>query len=269
MDFSNFDKSSSERLYLQIRRVILAAIRSRDLQPLQKVPSLNELSQMTGVSRVTVRQALQSLINEGWLFTVPGKGTFVAESPRIEQNLQQLMGWTDEIQRQGMTPSSKIVSFETVPLRGSVAGWLEVPDGTLGYRITRVRYADSFALALEKTHLVCARFPGLERFLIPEASLYHVLLEQYGVQTVRAIQFLDASEADETAASLLEIEPGKSVLVSERITYSANNEPIEQVTSIQKPGFVRFKSEMNASSGNTRQIVVTLDEQNLKENQAH
>jgi GntR family transcriptional regulator len=261
MDFSNFDKTSSERLYLQIRQVILRAIRNRDLLPRQKVPSLNELSEMTGVSRVTVRQALQSLINEGWLFTVPGKGTFVAESPRIEQNLQQLMGWTDEIRRQGMAPSSRVIAFETIPLQGYITRWLEVPSGTLVYRISRVRYADAFALALEKTHLVCARYPGLERFLGPNASLYHVLLEQYGVQTVRAIQFLDAGEADQATARLLEIEPGKPVLVSERITYSATNEPIELVIGIQKPGFVRFKTEMTASSATVRQIVVTPEDQ--------
>ena len=263
MDFSNFDKAGSERLYLQIRRVILSAIRSRDLLPRQKVPSLNELSELTGVSRVTVRQALQSLINEGWLFTVPGKGTFVAESPRIEQNLQQLRGWTDEIRAQGFVPFSKVVAFETVALSGYFARWLEVPSGTLGYRITRVRYADEFALALEKTHLVCSRFPGLDKLINPETSLYHILQEHYHVQPVRAIQFLDATEADEAAAHLLDIEPGKPVLVSERITYSATNEPIELVVGIQKPGFVRFKSELNASTSTIRQIIVSPEDQSI------
>jgi GntR family transcriptional regulator len=263
MDFSTFDKAGSERLYLQIRRVILSAIRSRDLLPRQKVPSLNELSDMTGVSRVTVRQALQSLINEGWLFTVPGKGTFVAESPRIEQNLQQLRGWTDEIRAQGFVPDSKVIAFETLTLSDYFARWLDVPSGTLAYRITRVRYADEFALAVEKAHLVCSRYPGLDKRIRPGVSLYQVLQDEYHVQPVRAIQFLDASEADEITAHLLEIDPGKPVLISERITYSATNEPIELVVGIQKPGFVRFKTELNASTPAMRQIIVTPEDQSI------
>lgn len=263
MDFSTFDKAGSERLYLQIRRVILRAIRNQDLLPRQKVPSLNELSEMTGVSRVTVRQALQSLINEGWLFTVPGKGTFVAESPRVEQSLQLLRGWTDEIRAQGFVPVSKVISFDTVKLNEYMARWLEVPAGTLAYRLTRVRYADEFALALEKTHLACSRYPGLERLIDPQTSLYHLLQEHYHVQPVRAVQFLDANEADETAASLLDVEPGKPVLVSERITYASTNEPIELVVGVQKPGFVRFKTELTASTPSMRQIIVSPDDMSI------
>ncbi len=259
MDFSSFDKAGSERLYLQIRSIILKAIRDRDLQPRQKIPSLNKLSEMTGVSRVTVRQALQSLINEGWLFTVPGKGTYVAESPRIEHSLQQLLGWTDEIRMQGLIPSSKVVSCDTVPLTAYLAHWLEVPAGTLVYQITRIRYANEYPLALERAHLVCTRFPGLDRLIDSETSLYKILQEHYYIKPLRAIQFLEANEADLVASKLLEIEFGQSVLVSERITYSANDEPIELVVGVQKPGFVRFKTELNVNSPPMRQIVVTPD----------
>ncbi len=257
MDFSSFDKAGSERLYLQIRSVILKAIRNRDLQPRQKIPSLNKLSEMTGVSRVTVRQALQSLINEGWLFTVPGKGTYVAESPRIEHSLQQLLGWTDEIRMQGLTPSSKVISCETIPLIPYLAHWLEVPAGTMAYRITRIRYANEYPLALERAHLVCAKFPGLDQLIDSETSLYKILQDHFHVQPVRAIQFLEANDADQTAAKLLDIEFGQSVLVSERISYSAIGEPLELVVGIQKPGFVRFKTELNVNSPPMRQIVVT------------
>ena len=259
MDFSSFDKAGSERLYLQIRGVILKAIRNQDLLPRQKVPSLNELSQVTGVSRVTVRQALQSLINEGWLFTVPGKGTYVAESPRIEHNLQQLLGWTDEIRMQGLTPSSKVISCETIQVTAYIAHWLEVPTGTQVYQVTRVRFANDFPLALERAHLVCARFPGLNQWITSDSSLYKILQDQYHIKPVRAIQFLDASEVDQAAARLLDIESGQPVLVSERITYSAMDEPIELVVGIQKPGFVRFKTELNVNSPPMRQIFVTPD----------
>lgn len=263
MDFSSFDKAGSERLYLQIRGVILKAIRNRDLLPRQKVPSINELGEMTGVSRVTVRQALQSLINEGWLITVPGKGTFVADSPRIEQNLQQLMGWTDEIRMQGLTPSSKVISCETIPSTAYLAQWLEISAGAPVYRITRIRYANEFPLALERTHLVCARFPGLERWVAGDTSLYRILQDQYHIQPIRAIQFIDATEADQMASRLLDVEPGKAVVVSERITYSATNEPIELVMGIHKPGFVRFKTELTVNSPPMRQIVVDPDDPNV------
>ncbi len=256
MDFVTLDKNSSEQLYLQIRRILLKAIREQDLAPGQKIPSVTELSELTDVSRMTVRQALQALIDEGWLYTVPGKGTFVSESPRIEQDLQYLSGWTEEISAQGMRPSTRVVSLEIIPADRVVANHLEIPVGTKVYRLIRVRLADDFPVSVEKTHLRCDEFPKLNVYLADNQSLYHVLREIYQVYPVRAMQFLEAGEVDGFSASLLEIPAGKPVLLSERITYDAGGQLLEYTQGITRAGFLRYKTEMSANSPTVRQVIV-------------
>lgn len=255
MDFNQLDKNSSEQLYLQIRRILLKAIREQDLLPGQRIPSVSELSDLTTVSRMTVRQALQALIDEGWLYTVPGKGTFVSESPRIEQNLQYLSGWTEEISAQGMVPSTRVISLEVIPADRMVASRLGISVGTRVYSLVRVRLADNFPVSVERTHLCCDSFPGLDRLITKEASLYQVLRQNYQVYPVRALQFLEAGEVDGFSAGLLEIPAGKPVLSSERITYDGNGRQIEYTIGVTRAGFLRYKTELSANSTTVRQFI--------------
>lgn len=255
MDYSSLDKGSSEQLFLQIRRMVLRAIRVQELQPRQRMPSVNELSDKLGVSRMTVRQALQVLIQEGWLYTVPGKGTFIAERPHIEQNLQNLKGWTEEIRAQGMIPSTHTISIEAIPADRPAALHLNLPPGEPVYRIVRLRYANDFPLTLEKTHLVASRFPEIGQHLQqPYASLYNVMRQSYHVNPTRAVQTLEAGEADQASAELLDLKPGSPILILERITYGAGDDPLEYVYAVARPGFVRYKTELNAESSIAWQI---------------
>lgn len=256
MDFTQLDKNSSEQLYLQIRRILLKAIREQDLQPGQRIPSVSELSDLTRVARMTVRQALQVLIDEGWLYTVPGKGTFVSESPRIEQNLQYLSGWTEEISAQGMLPSTRVISMNILPADKVVANRLGVLAGTRVYCLVRVRLADNFPVSLERTHLCCDRFPGLDKQIDQNPSLYHILREKYQVFPIRALQFIEAGEADGVTATLLEIPIGKAVMTSERITYDANGRQIEYTIGVTRAGFLRYKTELSANSATVREFIV-------------
>ncbi len=255
MEFNQLDKNSSEQLYLQIRRILLKAIRDQDLLPGQRIPSVSELSDLTTVSRMTVRQALQALIDEGWLYTVPGKGTFVSESPRIEQNLQYLSGWTEEISAQGMVPSTRVISLTILPADKVVAGRLGVAMGTRVFCLMRLRLADNFPVSLEKTHLCCDRFPGLDKLIDTNPSLYYLLREKYQVFPVRANQFIEAGEADGVTASMLEIPVGKAVLTSERITYDANGRQIEYTIGATRAGFLRYKTELSANSATVREFI--------------
>lgn len=253
------NKQSSEQLYLQIRRMLLIAIQDRVLNPGERIPSVVELAKSCEVSRMTVRQALQALIDEGWIFTVPGKGTFVAKGPHVEQNLQKLMGWTEEISAQGLRPSTRFVSLETVPADSLIAGYLQVLKSSPVYRLTRVRLADDFPVAVEKCHLVCSAYPDFNLYWKQNPSLYAVMRDIYRLIPVRAVQFLDAGELDPESAGLLEIPPGKPALIAERISYSAEHIPLEYTRAVTRAGFLRYKTEMNTGSS-SHPMIVTSDE---------
>ncbi len=234
-------RDSAEPLYLQIRNSLLQAIRDGHLKPDQRVPSERELSEMTGVSRMTVRQALQSLIAEGVLYTVPGKGTFVSCGPKIEQNLQRLSGFTEEVRAQGFTPGSRVLSVERIGADKQVAAALDLPPDTPVIRIARQRLVDDVPVAIEKAYLEAERFPGLESIDWETHSLYQVLLTRYHIVLVQARQFIEAQEANRYVAELLGIERGKPILAMERVTYTTDNQPVEYVRSFYRADRFRLK----------------------------
>lgn len=259
MDFSTLDKNSSEQLYMQIRRILSGAIRDQELSPGQKIPSVSELSAATGVSRMTVRQALQTLTSEGWLYSIPGKGTFVSRRPRIEQDLQHLMGWTEEIASQGLKPSTRLLAVETIPADRRTARALKIKPGDNVYRITRLRLADGFPLSVERAHLACEQFPNLKSKIENHESLYRVLREGYHVYSVRALQYLEAGGADPHSAQVLDVPTGSPVLISERTTYTADDEPVEHTLGVTRAGFLRYRTELSAGSSLVQQVVVKTD----------
>jgi GntR family transcriptional regulator len=245
MDISNLDRQSSTPLYLQIRDLLLQAIERNELPPRQQAPSERELSTLTGVSRMTVRQALQSLVAEGWLYTVPGRGTFVADSSKIEQNLRQLTGFTEELQSQGFTPGSQVLSTELIPAEEEIAAVLKIEPGAALIRITRLRLANGVPVALEAAHLVQAMFLGLERNDFNSQSLYEVLQAQYQLRPVRADQTIEANQVDPMTAKLLAISTDRPVLSMERITYTADDQPFEYVRSVYRADYFRLRVELH------------------------
>jgi GntR family transcriptional regulator len=249
MDISNLDRHSPTPLYLQIRDLLLQAIERNELPPRQQAPSERELSTLTGVSRMTVRQALQSLVAEGWLYTVPGKGTFVADIPKIEQNLQRLSGFTEELQAQGFTPGSQTLSVEVMPAGDAIAAILAIRPGDAIIRITRLRLANGIPVAVEASHLVKADFPNLERNDFDTQSLYQYLQAEYQIRPTRADQLIEAHEADQMTADLLGITIHRPILSMERITYTAENRPFEYVRSVYRADYYRLRVELRAEAG--------------------
>ncbi len=244
MDLPPINRDSAEPLYLQIRQAILHAIQDGTLAPHQRVPSERELSEMLGVSRMTARQALQTLINDGYLYTVPGKGTFVACGPKIEQNLQRLSGFTEEVRQQGFQPGSRVLAVERVPAGVEEAGALQVQPGTMLLRLTRQRLVDNVPVALESAHLVYARFPDLENIDFSRHSLYEVLQDRYGIRLVHARQCIEAQQADEEVAALLGLATGMPVLAMQRTTYDVDGQPVEFVRSFYRADRFRLKVEL-------------------------
>ena len=242
------DRESAEPLYLQIRRAILQSIHAGDLTPHQRVPSERELSEAMGISRMTVRQALQTLINDGYLYTVPGKGTFVGRDPKIEQNLQRLSGFTEEVRAQGFRAGSRLLDIAVVPAEAYQARHLKVTEGTPLFRISRQRLVDSVPVAVEHAYLITSKFPGLDQVDLEKHSLYAVLQGQYGAQLVRAEQWIEAREANAQVAPLLDITPGAPVLAMERVTYTHSGQPVEFVVSFYRADRFRLKVELRVGS---------------------
>jgi len=232
-------------LYLKIASGFEAEIRSGRLKAGQKIESERVLAEKLGVSRMTARQALRHLSAKGLIETRTGQGTFVGNT-RIEQRLETLTGFTEEMTRQGRQVSSVVVSSDTHVPDETCRLALALPRMARVHRLVRVRFADGLPVALENTEIVAERTPGLlELADFGHASLYGILRERFGIIPSRAEQSLAASIADINAARTLQVDTGAAVLNLTRLTRDPDGKAFEFVRSIYRGDFFVMKVHLS------------------------
>jgi GntR family transcriptional regulator len=197
------------------------------VKPGDRLPSERELSQQLGVSRMTLRQALESLERRGLLRRTVGRrgGTFVAE-PKIERDLTALAGLTQQLVRQGHQAGARVVSAQEGPSGQRTASALGLAVGDPVFEVVRLRLSDGQPLALERSLFPAARFPGLlDRSL--EGSLYELLERDFGAAPRHAVERLEPVLAEQPAADHLGVRPGAPLLLVERTAYDADGVALE------------------------------------------
>ena len=188
--------------YAQIEDRVAEAVRSGELKPGDRLPSERKLAEQLQVSRMTLRQALDSLARRGLVVRSVGRrgGTFVAE-PKIERNLSEVSGLTQQLRRQGHEASAEVVSAQSIRAGRWAAEALSVPEGSRVFEIVRLRFSDREPLALERSVFPAKRFPGLlDRSL--DGSLYEMLQDEFDIRFSRAVERLEPVIADRNEATL-------------------------------------------------------------------
>jgi GntR family transcriptional regulator len=203
--------------YFQLREILLDLIEG--LEPESPVPSERELCERYGLARMTVRQAINSLVSEGRLFKVQGRGTFVA-APKMDLQVR-LTSYTEDIRRRGMVPASRTLVFERVAATAHLARELEIAEGDPLVRFDRLRLADGIPMARERTCLPEALVPGLLD-ADPPTSLHQQLAEQYGLVPTWGEQMIEAGAADREDAALLQLRAPAVVLRMVRRAYAGD-----------------------------------------------
>ena len=204
--------------YFQLREILLDLIEG-ELEPEAPIPSERELAVRYGLSRMTVRQAINGLVAEGRLFRVRGRGTFVSK-PKMDLQIR-LTSYTEGMARRGMVPASRVLAFERTKATALLARELEITPGDPVVLFERLRYADGIPMAVERSYLPETRVPGLLDGDPPQ-SLYRVLAGQYGLTPTWGEQMIEAATADRDDAALLKIPAPGVVLRMIRRSYSGD-----------------------------------------------
>lgn len=239
------DKTSPQPLYEQIKQYILERIESGEYAPNTKLPSERQLSDRFDVSRLTVSKAIKQMVQEGMLYTQIGKGTYVGTEP-IQQQIDTLTSFTEEMQSRGQTTSSRVLSAIMKPASADVAKILDIAIGTDVIELERVRMVAQLPMAIEQSTILAALCPNiLERHDFSHESLYAVLREDYNVLLVSAEQTFEAREATKLEADLLEIKAGTSVLATHRVAYNDLNCACEKVKSVYRGDRYKFRARLN------------------------
>ncbi len=227
-------------LYLQLKNALVADIDAGQYKPHQRLLSERELGEKFKVSRMTVRQALNEMIRDGILYTQVGKGTFVSES-KIDQQLRNLTGFSQEISTRGARPSSKVLSAQVLPASAHMAAVLKVMQGAEVIELSRLRLSNELPLCIEVAHVPHYLCPNILRNDFSRESLYRVFESDYGHRLVRAEQTMEASLADARELELLQMIAPASVLRIERFTYNQQDILLEYVTSAYRGDLYKFR----------------------------
>jgi GntR family transcriptional regulator len=207
------------------------------------LPSERQLSVDLGVSRLTVRAALDELVREGFLVRRRGSGTFVRE-PKIAQELT-MTSFSEEMRRRGMTPGSRTLSLETTTAGAYLGRCLHVSPSERVVVAKRLRLADGESMAIETLHVPESLVPGLEPKDLDRGSFYELLGERYGITIVGGMQTIEPTVTNEEESEALNVPLHSPAFLFERTTRSENDDIVEFVRSIYRGDRYRLVSELN------------------------
>lgn len=223
------DEQSPISLYNQLRDLLLEKIRKGEWKPNDKIPTERELCKIYGVSRITVRQALESLSQEGYIYKKQGRGTFV-KSKKYEQPLGSLYSFGEEIRKSGGIPSSTILDFKVGKVTEPVASKLGLIEGENVYLLERLRNADNSPYAMEVSSIPCSVVNGLNVKILEEKGLYASLRELAGIIPTQADETFEAIILPDNVTTKLNTKRHSAGFLIERITYW-RDVPIEHCLS--------------------------------------
>ena len=225
-------------IYRVIADDLLAQITSGELPVASQLPSEAEMASRYGVSRMTVRQAMDQLENLKVIVRHQGSGSYVRDAPKHLRGMNGLRSFAAEISGDGSAVENRVVAQESVSAPpAEVAKELVTARSSQFVRLARVRMVDGVPAAYQEAWIPFSVAPGLAREELIEGSLYRTLAERYGVELGWANQIISSTLATKALAGLLDEKAGSPLLTIRRTTYSKRNVPIEFVKSWTRKGF--------------------------------
>jgi GntR family transcriptional regulator len=231
-------------IYCQIKQDMIHKIVAEEYRPGQCLPSERDLCEIYGVSRMTVRLAINELRSEGHIYKIQGKGTFVA-TRKIQQDLLKLVSFSYEMRQLGRVPGSRDVAVSEEKATVGVAEKLQIAIGAPVTVIERLRTANGEPLAFQRNYISKKLCEGIERYDFEERSLYEIFEEKYNIIVSKAFQSLETVFITGRDAERLNVPENSLGLFMRRETYSSNNLPVEYVESIYPGEKYVFKIELH------------------------
>ncbi len=236
------DETSAQPLYQQLQRALRGAIENGIIGPDDALPPERDLAETLGVSRITVRKAIDELVEDGLLIRKQGSGTFV--SNRVEKNFAKLTSFSEDMRARGREPRSVWLNRAEGTVTPEESLTLRSSPGTPVFRFHRIRYADDAPMAIEYATVIASCLTSLETV---ESSLYEAL-ERTGNRPVRALQRLRAVLLTAEQAKLLKAQEGEAGLLVARVGYLKDGRAVEYSQSYYRGEIYDFVAELSAST---------------------
>lgn len=224
---SAINRKSKIPYYQQLYDILRDKISRGEWKPGDLIPAESEMTTLFEVSRNTIREVMDMLVNEGFIYRQQGRGSFVSQ-PTMEQGLFRIINFTEDMHQRGFTPSSKVLSAETLPAPEDIAGFLQIPPGEELGLLRRLRLGNGEPVSIEEAYFVHRLCPGfLTRHDYSTFSLREALTQDYGMRWQSAKQVIRPINAPREIANQLAVQHRAALLFVERITFTDQDIPAE------------------------------------------
>jgi len=213
----------------------------------QNLPAESALATEFGVSRMTVRQALDALEQDRVIRRIQGRGTIVVDS-RYRRSMSGLRGVFEDLKEAGHRPGAKVVRFERIVPDEDVAHELQLGSGEVAISMTRIRTVDDEPFGIQYTYLPNRWVAGLNSDDLEDVSLYSLLEGRYGLRLKASEQQIGARLATEVEADALGIPRGSPLVTVRRLTVLSTGEPIELMDAGYRAELVTYVSTLQRRS---------------------
>ena len=208
-----------------------------------QLPTETSLIERFGVSRPTVRKAIQNLAARGVVEIQRGKGTFVTR-PKITQELTSLTGFVEDMQALGRNPSARVIEKQVVAADEAVAGHLTLAAGSLVVRIRRLRLADGEPVSFDETYLPREIGEKVITNDLEVEPIFSLLERKYDMPLVEAEYRLEAVSAEPMVAEALGVATGSPLFLIERTSFVAGGRPVDYEKLYYRGDMIRFVTRL-------------------------
>ncbi|MVX65115.1 UTRA domain-containing protein [Clostridium chromiireducens] len=235
---NTINKNSNTPLYIQLMNILIDQIENH-MKENDKLDSEREICKKYGLSRTTVREALDELEKNKYIYKVQGKGNFI--SPKVvEQDLIKVSSFTEEMKKHGKNPTSRLLNFEVIEASTKIAGKLKIEENELVFKISRIRIADDIPMIYEITYLPYERFKGLAKEMIEGNPLYEIFKSSFDAYITSAEEVIESVLINKLESVYLEVPQGQAGLKFERIAYE-QSDIIEYTITIARGDKYRYR----------------------------
>lgn len=238
------NSTSDKPLYFQLKQVLKDEILRGKYKPGEKLPPESEICKAYGVSRITSRRAITDLVQEGVLYSMQGKGTFVREL-KEKRELISVEGFSELTNASGKQPISQILSNNIIQASEQLSEKFTISLGDPVLKLHRLLFIDEDTLPfiIETSFFPLDQFPHLERY-IGAPSTYQVLREKYNVEFLRSEKTLEVISATDYEADLFQCDLSFPLFSIEKLTYDIKDQPIHFSQSLYMTNRVVFNISM-------------------------
>ena len=235
-------RDSPTHLYEQVHADIFNKIVSRSWKPGHRIPPEMELCEVYGVSRITIRKAIEDLVRSGHLTRFRGKGTFVRRE-LIENKLSKFYSFSESLKSKGHSEIAEVLAFDTMAADETLVDKLRLSSfNVLIFKITRLRSVDEVPYAVETSYIPKEIVPSLTEAFVAENGLYNAM-QQLGVAPNKATETFRSVSLGGLEARLLQQNLQVPVMSIERLAYSGDI-CVEYCRSIVRGDFFTYTVEL-------------------------